>query len=169
MALRARAVLRRWAASADPAAREGPQSELRDMMRIWDLQESVTCSAAGRPRRFELRELSSPLLLLCRLNSHQDEKFPFEPPSPCDFAVGVNRSADEVAGRLRGNDASPSEAALHWPAGLPRFWISIDARGPPGAPAVAVRRWLSTRTRLAWANRSDRPQQRALGRCLAGH
>ena len=164
--LRARAVLRRWARAASDRALPPGQVELRDRMRFWDLQEGAACAEIGRSRRFELRELSSPPLAPAWLNSHQDIKFPGDPVCPAPFPVSVNEDADRGVGLVPAEGILPADPPAHWIPGLPRFWLSIGRRSPPGAPSTAVRQAALLQTRLAWISESTRPWQGALGRNL---
>ena len=142
---------------------------LHDQLRSWHEKEEEDSRTQNRRPRFKLWELSSPPLALAWLNSHQDLKFPGEPPTPNLFTTSANTAADEVAGTQELDDAGPHsglEPPVLWPAGLPRFWISFDRRAPLGAASKAVQRHLLARTRATWASLTDRPWQGALGRLL---
>ena len=171
---RRRLILLRWAQNgASTTDASHPQaSALSRAMQTWASAEASAARSAGRRVRFMVRHMTSPPFTLSWGNSHQDIKFPGEPPVPNPFVVGVNVAADAVAAPTTPSSEawSPPEsdrqAGIRWLPGLPRFWLSHNRRGPPDAPSRAILRWTEDRLLRLWAAEDTRAKQGALGRHL---
>ena len=96
-ALRSRAVLLRWLSLHDARPALPLALTTQDRLRIWHREEQERASAEQRKPRFILKEIHKPPLALGWLASHQDDKFPGEPPVPNALATSVNHAADGAA------------------------------------------------------------------------
>ena len=134
-------------------------------------QGATGCGSKRPTTSIPLIRIGLPPLALAWVNSHQDDKFPGEPPTPAPFVTGANEAADATT-KPRSDDpstngrAADTHAGIRWPPGLPRFWISHRRRAPPGGVGSALQAWLRERTQAEWGAAS-RPWEGALGRSLS--
>ena len=143
-------ILRWWAESATRNDERPEAARMRAQVRVWAQEEERSATTNDRNPRFRLRELHSPPLALAWVYSHQEDKFPGEPPTPSPFVTGVNEAADRTCQPLSSDPArnlrpTDPQAGIRWPPGLPRFWISHCRRAPPGGVGPAIKAWARSR------------------------
>ena len=130
-------------------------------LRTWAAEEREQALLYRRNPRFLVADLRTPPLTLAWVASHQESKFPGEPPAPNLAVTSANEVADTLCEQQPTDPlARPSHdpyAALRWPPGLPRFWFSIERRAPPDSIPTALRRAFIARTCRAWGMSSARP------------
>ena len=160
VALRTRAVLDRWAVSGASNPPSPAIQQVQAWLRTWAAEEREQARLYSRNPRFLIAELRTPPLTLAWVASHQESKFPGDPPVPNLAVTSANAAADALCAPLPGDPLPrPSDdprAALRWPPGLPRFWFAIARRAPPGCIPTALRRAFLAATPVRRAARWSR-------------
>ena len=129
-------ILRRWASGVVPSR---PLAEgTRDRLRTWHGEELEAAETQRRRPRYILQELEAPPLALGWLASHQEDKFPGEPPVPNQYATSINRDADTATQRISSDPTRRPEhtrdATIRWPPRLTTFLaLTAAARHTGGA------------------------------------
>ena len=125
VALRTRAVLQRWALSGAQNPPSPEMQQVQSWLRTWAAEEKEQARLSYRNPRFLVADLRTPPLTLAWVASHQEEKFPGEPPVPNLSVTSANAVADALSASqpmdpLSRHSDDP-RAALGWPPGLPRL------------------------------------------------